>query len=151
MRIVSSVHDSPHERVSCLWFIWKTPFPRNAKEVEVRWMGRPFFRSSAINSTNHNLPCRTLELRINNFFLVLLSQTGAVAAMSVQEYFPEIGNDLTVVTWGHAVNSQQKLQAALTGKKNPWQVATKNFISHCIPCTTCCSENCTVPLSVAQL
>jgi hypothetical protein len=82
-------------------------------------MGRLFFRSSAINSTNRNLPCRTLELRINNFFLVLLSQAGAVAAMSVQEYFPEIGNDLTVVTWGHAVNSQEKLQAALTGKKNP--------------------------------
>jgi pyruvate/2-oxoglutarate/acetoin dehydrogenase E1 component len=39
--------------------------------------------------------------------------------MSVQEYFPEIGDDLTVVTWGHAVNNQQKLQAALTGKKNP--------------------------------
>jgi hypothetical protein len=38
--------------------------------------------------------------------------------MTVQEYFPEIVNDLTVVTWGHAVNSQQKLQAAFTGKKN---------------------------------
>jgi hypothetical protein len=82
----------------------------------------------AFNSTKHNLPSKTLELRINNFFcLVLLSQTGAVAALSVQEYFPEIGSDLTVVTWGHAVNSQQKLQDALTGK-NPRQVATNNLI-----------------------
>jgi hypothetical protein len=57
----------------------------------------------------------------------MLFQTGAVAALSVQEYFPEIGTDLTVVTWGHAVNSQQKLQDALTGK-NAGQVATKNLI-----------------------
>ncbi|XP_069695619.1 protein FAM151B isoform X2 [Periplaneta americana] len=34
----------------------------------------------------------------------------------MQEYFPEIGNDLTVVTWGHAVNSKQKLQDALDEK-----------------------------------
>jgi hypothetical protein len=55
------------------------------------------------------------------------------------------------VTWGHAVNSQEKLQAALTGKKNPWQVAAKIFISYCIPCSTWYSENNTIPLSVAHL
>jgi pyruvate/2-oxoglutarate/acetoin dehydrogenase E1 component len=47
--------------------------------------------------------------------------------MSVQEYFPEIGNDLTVVTWGHAVNSQQKLQAALTGKKKSLTSSYQNL------------------------
>jgi hypothetical protein len=54
--------------------------------------------------------------------------------MSVQEYFPEIGSDLTVVTWGHAVNSRQKLHDALTGTHRnvlfcwPFQCCTR-FIS----------------------
>uniref|UniRef100_A0A069DRK9 Putative conserved secreted protein n=1 Tax=Panstrongylus megistus TaxID=65343 RepID=A0A069DRK9_9HEMI len=33
----------------------------------------------------------------------------------LQEYFPEIGHDLTLVTWEHAVNSKEKLKKALTG------------------------------------
>lgn len=64
---------------------------------------------------HRNVFAKTVSL-FATCWIVLLSQTGAVAALSVQEYFPEIGSDLSVVTWGHAVNSQQKLQDALTEK-----------------------------------
>ncbi|XP_073972737.1 protein FAM151B isoform X2 [Rhodnius prolixus] len=33
----------------------------------------------------------------------------------LREYFPEIGHDLTLVTWEHAVNSKEKLEKALAG------------------------------------
>ncbi|KAJ9576494.1 hypothetical protein L9F63_006643 [Diploptera punctata] len=36
-----------------------------------------------------------------------------VHGTSMQQYFPEIGNDLTKVTWGHAVNSKQLLEQAI--------------------------------------
>ncbi|XP_021916868.1 protein FAM151B isoform X2 [Zootermopsis nevadensis] len=45
---------------------------------------------------------------------VLLARVWAAMAMSVQENFPGIDNDLTAVTWGHAVNSRVQLQDALT-------------------------------------
>ncbi|PSN44146.1 hypothetical protein C0J52_15662 [Blattella germanica] len=39
--------------------------------------------------------------------------TNMAYGTTMQEYFPEIGNDLTTVTWGHAVNSKQLLQEAI--------------------------------------
>ena len=117
MRTVASmIH---HMSVSLVYDLsGKLPFPKTSRKLKCgEWGGHSF---GPLRSTQPTIiyPVEH-ELRINNLFLVLLSQTGTVAAMSVQEYFPEIGNDLTVVTWGHAVNSQQQLQAALTGKKIP--------------------------------
>lgn len=50
------------------------------------------------------------------FWIVLLSQTGTIAAISMEEYFPEIGSNLTTVTWAHAVNSRQQLEDAVRDK-----------------------------------
>ena len=35
----------------------------------------------------------------------------------VTEYWPEVNDDLTLVTWSHATNSKQKLEDALKSKK----------------------------------
>jgi hypothetical protein len=38
-----------------------------------------------------------------------------MGVVEITDFFPEIASDLTNVTWAHAVNSQAKLDAALTG------------------------------------
>ncbi|XP_075225475.1 protein FAM151B [Lycorma delicatula] len=52
------------------------------------------------------------------FLLIILIQLwnpvkATDGAISVAAYFPEIGNDLTKVTWAHAVNNRAKLNASL--------------------------------------
>lgn len=45
----------------------------------------------------------------------LLSDVGR-AFPSVADTYPEIGADLTKVTWAHGVDSKKKLERALRGK-----------------------------------
>jgi hypothetical protein len=61
---------------------------------------------------------------------------GTIAAISMDEYFPETGCNRTTVTWAHAVNSQQELEDAVRGK-NTGRDFSKEFVLLTLsaPCT----------------
>ena len=48
----------------------------------------------------------------------------------MQRYFPEIGDDLTKVTWGHAVNSKQLLDEAIQGETYRMSMQAMDHVMH---------------------
>ncbi len=45
--------------------------------------------------------------------LIMTSATSSSSSMTADQAWPQIGDDLTKVTWAHAVNSAEKLHQAL--------------------------------------
>lgn len=60
--------------------------------------------------------CTKTQFVFIAFWIVLLAQTGSSSAISIEEYFPETGSNLTAVTWAHAVNSRRELEDAVKDK-----------------------------------